>query len=96
MRTGYPSEHREISSHGEQDRHVPGFVRGVAGADDDIDVPVEQGDEPEEPLGGEAPQLVIPKLGDVRLWNAEPLHGAGSRINAGLRAPRSSSWVRES
>jgi len=73
----HPGEHREISSHGEQDRHVSGFVRGVAGADDDIDVPVEQGDEPDDPLGGEAPQLEIPKLGDVRLRNAEPLRDRG-------------------
>jgi hypothetical protein len=56
---------------------VPGFVRSVAGADDDVDVPVEQGDEPDDPFGGEAPQLVIPKLGDVRLRNAEPLRDCG-------------------
>jgi hypothetical protein len=40
-------------------------------------VPVEQGEEPDDPLGGEAPQLVIPKLGDVRLRNAEPLRDRG-------------------
>ena len=38
---------------------------------------VEQGDEPDDPLGGEAPQLVIPKLGDVRLRYAEPLCDRG-------------------
>lgn len=52
---------------------MAGPVRRVTGADHDVDVAVEQGDEPDEALGGESAELVIPELRDVRLGDAELL-----------------------
>ena len=50
---------------------MTGLTRGIAGTDDDVDVPVEQRDEPDEPLGGVPAQLVVPEVGNVRLRDAE-------------------------
>src|SRR3990172_5101058 len=52
---------------------MPGLVRIVPWANDDVDVPVEQGDESDEPLGRKTTQLVVPEVGDVRLRNTESL-----------------------
>jgi hypothetical protein len=68
---------REISSHREQNRHVPGFVRGVAGTDDDVDVPVDLSDEPDDPL---ISHLVVfsRRLLDLppeEMWRVKGLYG---------------------
>jgi hypothetical protein len=56
---------------------MPDLAPGVPSADDDVDVPVEQGIEPGESLGGKTIQLVVPEIGDARLRNSEPLRGRG-------------------
>jgi len=48
-------------------------MRRVARANDYVDIPVEQGDEPDESLGRETTQLIVFEVGDVRLRNSEPL-----------------------
>jgi hypothetical protein len=43
------------------------------GPDDDLDIAIEEGDEAQQPLGGEPAQLVVLEVRDVRLRNAEEL-----------------------
>ena len=52
-------------------------MRCVARAYDNVYVPVEQDQKPDEALGRETTQFIVPEVGDVRLWNTEPLCDRG-------------------
>lgn len=67
------SHSSRVRSHREQHSHVPDLVRSVPRANDDVDVPVEQGDEPNEPLRGKPIQLEVPEVRHVRLRNSKSL-----------------------
>ena len=49
------------------------------GTDDDFHVSVEQGDEVQQPLRGEALEFVVAQFGNMGLWNAEDFGDCGLR-----------------